>query len=120
MKIKTNRSRHALREGILFTADGVEGALYPKWLHVLEGVVLIDDYGADPMILGMFDAFQDGGLWYSRDPRLVLQSLRWLLKTVDIRTVKNLRLFEQDIESAQAQFDTLSDDYGHIIIDYIP
>ncbi|MFK5923796.1 MAG: hypothetical protein QM496_16585 [Verrucomicrobiota bacterium] len=113
MALKINRSPDALREGISFTADGVEGAIYPRWTHIIDSVVVVSDYGAESAFMDNVNAFPSAGAHLSRDPRLLLQSLRWLLHSIGVDTGANLRRFEQDVGAAQVEFAELYDTHIH-------
>jgi hypothetical protein len=54
------------------------------------------------------------GIYLSRDPRLLLLCLRYLLDLSGVKSF-NLREVENDKEKARMLFDELQDTYGHLI-----
>jgi len=114
MEIRAHRSRFAFREGVDFIADGERGLITPKWGQVAEDATGI--VGEGPL-LSKLNAFQpeDWEFYLTRDPRIVLQGLRWLLSGIGKETETNLRKFIVDEEEARQELERLQDKWGHVI-----
>jgi len=121
MNLLVDRKPDALREGISIKVDGLKGSLLPRWSHIGEEAVMFTVDLTSEKHAGLYDklnGFRDEPVnaWLTRDPRMVLQSLRWLLRSMGLLPKGiNLRRIIQDEEEARAELIDLQDRFGHII-----
>ena len=120
--IAVQRHRNSLREGVnLKTEDGLLFRIRPHWGHIGEDCVSVapwreEERGQVREAVGGFSAEGYEPFLYSRDPRLILLALRYLLDQTGYEKF-NLRKVENDEEKALRLYDALRDKWGHIVQD---